>query len=161
LIAAYQRRDADAKKIMQNVAPSECGGRWYDTIRVYPQLARMPSSSRIPKIVDDSLMEADKALQANAPNAACVMLGRAVEAVCRDILLTHEDREAKRRIMLGEGIKKLREKNVIDARLYEWAEQVQASRNLAAHAAEDGISMSMEDAQDLQTFVHAMLEYIY
>lgn len=61
--------------------------------------------------------------------------------------------------MLGEGIKKLREKKIIDDRLYDWSQQLQAFRNLAAHP--EDISISREDAEDLQTFVYAIVEYIY
>jgi len=85
------------------------------------------------------------------------MLGRALEAVCRHKLSTDGEQQ---RMMLGQGIKKLREKNIIDARLFDWAEQLQASRNLAAHAAQEG-TISLQDAKDLQALMCAMVEYIY
>jgi hypothetical protein len=111
------------------------------------------------------LVEADRALQANANIAACVMFGRALEAVCRDVLEAKDVEEEapskrpKRKLMLGDGIKKLREKQVIDDRLYDWSQQLHAFRNLAAHP--EDISISREDAADLQTFVYAIVEYIY
>ncbi len=61
--------------------------------------------------------------------------------------------------MLGEGIKKLREKGVIDDRLYAWSQQLQAFRNLAAHPTDT--SIDRQDAEDLQTFVRSIVEYIY
>lgn len=61
--------------------------------------------------------------------------------------------------MLGEGIKQLRDKKVIDDRLFDWSQQLQAFRNLAAHPEE--ISISRDDAEDLQTFVNAIVEYVY
>ena len=51
------------------------------------------------------------------------------------------------------------EKNIIDQRLYDWGQQVQAFRNLAAHG--EDFSASREDAEDLQAFVHAITEYVY
>ena len=90
--------------------------------------------------------------------AACVMFGRALEAVCRDILLDKKDPKPKR-MMLGEGIKELKAKNVIDQRLFDWSQQLQAFRNIAAHP--EGTPISREDAEDLQAFVHAIIEYIY
>ncbi|MGA4235131.1 DUF4145 domain-containing protein [Ralstonia nicotianae] len=139
--------------------------RWSDIVRVYPQPPKFFSSLRIPRVVTDSLNEADRSLQAGANIAACVMLGRALEALCRDIL-EPKAAESKtlpakpgKKLMLGDGIKKLREAKVIDDRLYDWSQQLQAFRNLSAHP--EDISISREDAGDLQTFANAIVEYIY
>ena len=61
--------------------------------------------------------------------------------------------------MLGEGIRQLKEKGLIDHRLYDWSQQLHAFRNLAAHASDEPISR--DDAEDLQSFVYAIIEYIY
>jgi hypothetical protein len=139
--------------------------RWSDIVRVFPQPPKAFSSWRIPRVVTDSLNEADRSLQAGANIAACVMLGRALEALCRDILEPKDSEsetpaaKPKKKLMLGEGIKKLRDTKVIDDRLYDWSQQLQAFRNLAAHP--EDISISREDAGDLQTFVNAIVEYVY
>lgn len=140
--------------------------RWSDVVRVYPKPPKAFSSYRIPRVVTDSLNEADRSLQANANIAACVMFGRALEALCRDVLSSStEDSKTNttsakpKKIMLGEGLKKLKEGNIIDDRLYNWSQQLQAFRNIAAHP--EDISISREDAEDLQTFVYAIVEYIY
>lgn len=144
--------------------------RWSDVVRVYPKPPKVFSSYRIPKVVKDSLNEADRSLQAGANIAACVMLGRALEALCRDVLNTTPGpasitdgavtpAKSKKKIMLGEGIKKLKEEKIIDDRLYDWSQQLQAFRNLAAHP--EDISISRHDAEDLQTFVNAIVEYVY
>lgn len=144
--------------------------RWSDVVRVYPKPPKAFSSSRIPRVVKDSLNEADRSLQAGANIAACVMLGRALEALCRDVLdppavsatspITGTPAaKPNKKIMLGEGIKKLRDKKVIDDRLFDWSQQLQAFRNLAAHP--EDITISREDAEDLQTFVNAIVEYVY
>ena len=143
--------------------------RWRDVVRIYPKPPKVFLSYRIPKVIKDSLNEADRSLQAGANIAACVMLGRALEALCRDILDSVHDTNSvttpatpvkpKKKIMLGEGIKKLKERKVIDDRLYDWSQQLQAFRNLAAHP--EDISISRHDAEDLQTFVNAIVEYVY
>jgi hypothetical protein len=138
---------------------------WSDIVRVYPKPPKVFSSGRIPQAVEDSLTEADRSLQAGANIAACVMLGRALEALCRDVLDSGSEKistttaKLKRKIMLGEGINQLRDKKIIDERLYDWSQQLQAFRNLAAHPEE--ISISRHDAEDLQTFVNAIVEYVY
>src|ERR1700730_16965942 len=80
-----------------------------DVVRIYPNPPKTFSSHRIPKIATESLLEAERCLQANAHIAACAMLGRAFEALCRDVLrfeeTTTNDKKKQRPIMLGEGIK--------------------------------------------------------
>lgn len=138
---------------------------WSDIVRVFPNPPKSFSSERIPRVVSDSLNEADRSFQAGANIAACVMLGRALEALCRDILEPNAakagaaDTKTTKRLMLGEGIKKLRDANIIDDRLYHWSQQLHAFRNLAAHP--EDISISREDVGDLQTFVNAIVEYVY
>ncbi|MEA3188992.1 MAG: hypothetical protein QOD99_2822 [Chthoniobacter sp.] len=168
---------------------------WTDVVRVFPKPGRTFSSTRIPRVVRDSLLEADRSLQANANIAACVMLGRALEAVCRDLLepiapasppqpapplpgppqppsatptpaspapataALPTPPPKKKKIMLAEGIRQLKDKKFIDERLYDWSQQLHAFRNLAAHP--EDVSISRDDAEDLQTFVYAIVEYIY
>jgi hypothetical protein len=133
-------------------------------VRVYPQPPKAFNSHRIPNVVKDSLLQADRSLQANANTAACVMLGRALEALCRDVLEPEGtggpiSSPVKKKIMLGEGIKKLRETKIIDDRLYDWSQELQAFRNLAAHP--EDIDISRNDAEDLQVFAYAIVEYVY
>lgn len=141
--------------------------RWSDIVRIYPKPPKTFLSYRIPKSVRDSISEADKSLQANANIAACAMLGRALEAVCRDLLdqpaaVSHSKKNKpppKKQLMLGEGIRQLKDKGLIDDRLYDWSQQLHAFRNAAAHPTDESISRA--DAEDLQSFVYAIIEYIY
>ena len=92
------------------------------------------------------------------------MLGRALEALCRNVLghadgVSDEGRRPKRRLMLGNGIKELRQKKIIDERLFDWSQELHAFRNLAAHPEE--MSITRQDAEDLQAFVNAITEYVY
>jgi hypothetical protein len=139
---------------------------WAEAIRVYPEPPKTFTSERIPKMVSESIAEAVRSLQANANVAACVMFGRALEAICRDLLeptqtggATQSTSARKRPVMLGEGIRKLKDNGVIDQRLFDWSQQLHAFRNLAAHPSDRKISR--EDADDLRSFVYAIIEYIY
>ena len=113
------------------------GDRWSDAVRVFPKPAKAFSSYRIPRVVKDSLLEADRSLQANANIAACVMLGRALEAMCQDMLEGVKEvdplpdvpsaapkKVTKKYISLSEGIERLRASKVIDDRLYDWSQQL-------------------------------------
>lgn len=140
---------------------------WADPVRVHPKPPKTFSSFRIPSVVKNSLAEADIALQGGANHAACVMFGRALEGLCRDILFTREEKKAIRagisnkRLMLADGIKQLQQKNIIDNRLYDWSQHLHAFRNLAAHPDMQGVTITREDAEDLQVFVYAITEYVY
>ena len=61
--------------------------------------------------------------------------------------------------MLAEGIRRLKEGKHIDERLYDWSQELHAFRNIAAHP--ESISITRQDAEDLQAFVFAIVEYIY
>lgn len=140
---------------------------WADPVRVYPDPPKAFTSPRIPKVVSESITEGLKSLQANANVAACVMFGRALEAICRNLLDTSTGMDAtlpsetapKRPIMLGEGLRKLKDGGLIDQRLFDWSQQLHAFRNLAAHPTDSTISR--EEADDLRSFVIAIVEYIY
>ena len=131
---------------------------WSDVQRIYPKPGKAFISLTIPKVVTQSLAEGEKCLQAGAISAACVMFGRALEGLCRDKLI--DPKEAKpKKLMLGQGLTELKKRNIIDQRLLDWSQHLQAFRNLGAHA--DGGTILREDAEDLQAFVYAIVEYIY
>ncbi|MGV8947773.1 MAG: DUF4145 domain-containing protein [Candidatus Paracaedibacter sp.] len=139
---------------------------WSNIIRVYPKPQKTFVSTRIPKIVTSSLLEAEKAIQYDAKIAACVMLGRTLEAICRNVIEERSqmhsnevENKNKGQISLHNGINVLRKMKIIDERLYEWSLHLKAFRNLAAHA--EDIKLSRFDVQDLLIFVYAIIEYIY
>lgn len=141
---------------------------WADVDRVYPDPPKVFESSRIPKVVSNSISQGLIALQGNAGDAACVMFGRALEAICRDLLEQspppaeeQNTTPAKQKppIMLGAGIRKLKEEGLIDQMLYEWSQELHAFRNLGAHPTDRPISC--EEADDLRIFVFAIVDYIY
>jgi|SRR4051794_18642360 hypothetical protein len=140
--------------------------RWSEIVRVYPEPPTSFSSSNIPSIALVSLGEGERALQVDSNHAACLMFGRALEAVCRDVLTEKNQfgqpikESIKKNLTLAEGIKLLRQKNIIEARLYEWSQELRGLRNIAAHA-DDSDTISRQDAQDMKVFVNAIIKYIY
>jgi hypothetical protein len=118
--------------------------------RLWPQPKKSLSWS-IPSGIRESIDEAHKCFRAGAHIACAAMAGRALEGVCR-----HFKTKSK---FLGGGLKELREKEVIDSRLFEWSQELQKHRNLAAHASDEKISRG--DAEDLLDFVIAICEYVF
>ena len=81
------------------------------------------------------------------------MLGRALEAVCRDKL--------EKEVMLWKGISQLKDNKHIDDRLYDWSKQVNLFRNDTAHPDKYVTSVPSDDTKDLYSFVYAIIEYVY
>lgn len=123
---------------------------WPNLTRVFPNPRRLLGLG-IPKIVKESIDEAEKCMQAGAFLAATAMCGRALEAICRH----HGTKDT----YLGAGLKELREKGIIDARLYQWSEELRDQRNKAAHATSEGISG--QDASDVLAFTYAIIDYMF
>jgi len=123
---------------------------WTKPVRVYPRPKRQLGQD-IPPIVKASIEEAERCMQAGAHLAATAMCGRALEAICR----SHGTKDN----YLGGGLKELRDSGVIDARLYQWGEELRDQRNDAAHATDTEISA--RDANDVLTFTYAIIDYVY
>jgi hypothetical protein len=79
------------------------------------------------------------------------MCGRAIEAICAE----HKTKSKN----LGVGLKELRDKKIIDQRLFEWGDTLRQQRNIGAHANEEEISR--EDARDILDFALAICEYVF
>jgi len=127
---------------------------WCDLLRVHPKPGRAASLSEfsgVPKVVIDSLKEADKCLQVGAYLAAAGMAGRAIEGICRHF--------GTKGSYLSDGLKELKDKQIIDLRLYEWGEALRDERNRASHA--EDISISTKDAEDILSFTYAIVDYVF
>lgn len=119
---------------------TEKGVTWSQLVRVYPKPGRAASLSEysgLPKVVIDSLKEAERCTQIGAYLAAAAMAGRAVEGVCRHF--------STKDSYLGNGLKELKEREIIDSRLYEWGEALRGERNKASHA--EDATFSSQDAE--------------
>ncbi len=123
---------------------------WSHPVRVHPKPKRSLGSD-IPSIVKNSIDEAERCMQAGAYLAATAMCGRAVEAICRH----YQTKDS----YLGGGLKELRDSGIIDARLYQWSEELRDQRNDAAHATDTEISFP--DASDVLSFTYAIIDYVF
>ena len=123
---------------------------WTEASRLWPKPEHGIDWS-IPTIVSVSLEEARRCFSAKAFTACAVMCGRALEGVCR-----HFETKSKN---LASGLKELREREIIDTRLFQWSDELRKFRNLGAHATEEEVSIV--DAQDLLDFVNSICQYVF
>ena len=117
--------------------------------RVWPEPKNKFHES-IPSAVRKSLEDAKRCYDAKVYSATAVMCGKAIEFIVSD--KTNKNN-------LFQGLKELKAKEIIDARLYEWSEALRKERNIGAHAIE--VEIKRQDASDILDFAVAICEYVY
>ncbi|MES9860321.1 MAG: DUF4145 domain-containing protein [Candidatus Thiodiazotropha sp. 4PDIVS1] len=117
--------------------------------RLWPEPYQQLDTS-IPETVRRSIEDARKCYQSGVYSAAAVMCGKAIEFV------TVEKTSEK---TLFKGLKAMKEQNLIDERLFEWAEALRKERNIGAHAVNE--ETTVQDASDILDFAVAFCEYVY
>lgn len=126
------------------------GGDFGIPRRVWPAPFESLSFS-IPDTIRNSIREAEICFKAGAYNASTVMSARAIEFLGLD----HKIRLRG----LMRKLEKLKEKRVIDGKLFDWGETLMKKRNLVTH--DDRFSISKPDAADLLDFTKAICNYVY
>jgi hypothetical protein len=123
---------------------------WSDMTRVWPGAVR-PLSSEVPKPLRAEHGEARKCLDAKAYTAAVVMVRRTIEGVCAE--------QGVRERTLSRSLEKMREKDLLDQRLLDWAQALKVLGNEGAHYT--GAQVTREDALDALALAEALLDYLY
>lgn len=131
-------------------AQEDYGQGWDDMTRVWPSPTRYLSSA-VPKPLRDEHNQARKCFDAKAYTAAAVMVGRTLEGVCAENNISERS--------LIDSLRKMRDQNLIDERLYQWADELRVLRNEGAHYT--GFQVSREDAADALALSEALLDYMY
>jgi len=121
-----------------------------ETQRLWPMPA-VVLSDEIPEIIHSSLTEAQDCLTCGTYTASVAMTGRALEGLCRHFNTSKP--------MLFEGLTELLKRQIIDARLYQWADELRKHRNLAAHSS--GAAFNRQDAKDIFDFAVAICDYVF
>ncbi len=117
--------------------------------RLYPPVQRV--SGTFPDPVLAAFNEAQVCLKNKAYVATAIMCRKTLEAVCSDHSVTGGT--------LANSLNKMRDKGLLDPRLFEWAEALRIAGNEAAH--DVAVSVSVDDAKDYVEFTDALLQYVY
>lgn len=114
-----------------------------------------PAPRRLNWIIPDELRreweEARTCLDAKAYAACMVMVRRTVEGTCKEQGVTGKT--------LAESLRKLRDAQLIDGMLAEWADTLRVAGNLGAHFT--GKAVPRQDAEDALAFAEALLDHLY
>ena len=106
---------------------------------------------RLPIPLQSAYREAISCFKAKAYTATAVMCRKTLEGICVE--------HGVRGNNLVSNLKRLKDKGIIENRLFEWADALRISGNEAAHDVE--VTISPEDARDILEFTSALLEYIF
>jgi len=123
---------------------------WSDPSRLYPPI-EMGVSLAIPNSLRLAYDEARSCFRAKAYTATAIMCRKTLEGIA------DENKIAARN--LASALKEMKDKGIIENRLYEWADALRISGNEAAHGVNSRISS--QDAKDILEFTHALLEYVF
>lgn len=166
LVAHYDAHDPDPDKDSGRFTLLKCprcqgplligqldlsgGGDFDEPYRLYP-----PQDTRVnpalPQPIRASYGEALACMKARAYTAAAIMCRKTLEGICAEHGAIARN--------LGSGLKELKDKGLIENRLYEWADALRISGNEAAHGVT--VVISAEDARDIVEFTSALLEYVF
>lgn len=122
-----------------------------DPYRLYPP-EDAPLSFTIPEPIRNSYKEALSCFnRAKAYTATAILCRKTLEGMCSEYGFDKGN--------LPTRLQKLRDKGVIESRLYEWADMLRLFGNDAAH--DVNVTISKKDAEDILEFTHAILEYVF
>jgi hypothetical protein len=134
------------------------GAVTYRGIFWWPPPASTDLDEAIPLALRDCYAEGMRALAAQAPRAAVVMLRRTVEALVRD--RGSETAQAALDANLAKALQVMADEHTLDATLAEWANEIRLLGNVGAHF--DPIrDVDLAEAQDLGKLTRQLLHYVY
>ena len=126
------------------------GGGWETATRVFPPQTKGLGYA-VPNPISRAFDEARTCFGAKAYTATAIMCRKTAEGLC-------EEQRAKGRTFAAK-LQNLKDEEIIEKRLFEWADELRLSGNEAAHKVE--VTITKEDATDLLEFTRALMEYVY
>jgi len=118
--------------------------------RLYPPIDKGISVA-IPLPLRMAYSEAHACFKAKAYIATAIMCRKTLEGIADENKITVRN--------LATALKEMKDKGIIENRLYEWADALRISGNEAAHGV--NFQISHQDAKDILEFTHALLEYVF
>lgn len=123
---------------------------WDTAERLWPNARNAALGPAIPEAAKRDIRDAEKCLKQGIYSATAVLAGRALERIVKD-------KTGERTI--ARGLKKLLDQEIIDKKLFSWADALRKERNLGAHAVDEDITR--DNAKDVLDFTVAIYDYVY
>ncbi|MGR3310970.1 MAG: DUF4145 domain-containing protein [Candidatus Brocadiales bacterium] len=128
----------------------EYGFGWSNPYRIYPPQDKRVNPS-FPEPIRNAYQEALTCFKGKAFTATAIMCRKTLEGICSVHGINARN--------LASKLEELKDKEIIESRLFEWAEELRLSGNDAAH--DVNITISHQDAKDIIEFTDALLEYVF
>jgi hypothetical protein len=133
-----------------NIGNMAEGDKWDTPFQLFPSLdARINPNA--PRDIQSAFEEACACYRAQAYTASAIMCRKTLEGICE----AHGIKAGS----LAKSLSAMRDKELIDNRLYEWSDSLRLAGNEAAHGV--GLSIGQADARDILEFINAILDYIF
>jgi len=134
----------------EHLGTDRAGNQFRDLVRMYPPPDPVAHPG-LPSTVSEAYEEAWSCFKARAFAATAVLCRKSLEAMCRE--------QGVPKSKLAHELRELKERGVIETRLFEWAEALRIAGNEAAH--DVSRSVSKQDATDILEFTDALLQYVF
>jgi len=119
-----------------------------DVLHPNPEIRLSPN---LPRRIQHSHLEAQACFRAKAFTATAIMCRKTLEGLCAE-------HGVQAKSLVG-ALKELRDRGVIENRLFDWADALRIVGNEAAH--DVAVTVASEDARDTLEFTNALLEYVF
>ncbi|HEY9649709.1 MAG TPA: DUF4145 domain-containing protein [Coleofasciculaceae cyanobacterium] len=116
---------------------------------LYPPENQVDAS--LPNQIRTAFEEALKCFEAQAFTASVILCRKTLEGICKEHSINNGNLKNK--------LEEMKNKGIIEQRLFEWADALRISGNDAAHDLD--ITFSELDAKDIVEFTKALLEYVF
>lgn len=118
--------------------------------RLYPRHNRHLGFA-LPQIVRDSYEEAVKCEASKTWTACVVMVGRTLEAVCKEFIPDTRT--------IYQGLNEMHTQGIISDEILEWSNELRFLRNIGAHAS--STKLTYRDSSEAVDFLQSILEILY
>ena len=105
----------------------------------------------VPKPIRVTFREAQACFKGKTYTASAIMCRKTLEGICE----AHGIRKGR----LVDKLKEMKQKELIEKRLFEWADALRLFGNEAAHDVD--VTISKDDAKDILEFSEALIEYVF
>jgi hypothetical protein len=137
--------------VQQNNVGNMAEGDIFDGPFVLFPTSDLVVNKRAPKPIRRALEEAIACFRARAYTASAIMCRKTLEGVC-----TEHGVKGKN---LMTSLEEMRDKDLIDKRLFEWSDALRLAGNEAAHGVDT--NFSKQDAEDILDFANAIVDYLF
>jgi hypothetical protein len=117
---------------------------------IYPKFTSLPLGG-VPEPVRRAFEQAQRSFATSSFDACALMCRRSLEALCKSFGVEGRTLEVKLTALAG--------RQIIEARLVDWAHGIRHVGNEAAHDTDSEVSK--EDARDALDFTEALLTYVF